>query len=41
MEIHLKASKIDSGPFLDAFPPLSKNKGGTDASGIGGRAGEP
>jgi len=25
MEIYLKASKIDSGPFLDAFTLLNEN----------------
>ena len=36
-ENYLRPSKTDSGPFLDAFSPLNKNKGGADAAGNGGQ----
>jgi hypothetical protein len=46
-EIYLKASKTDSGPFLDAFSPLKKIKGEPMPQAVGdnvprgGRSGEP
>ena len=38
MEICLKASKIDSWPFLGALPPLNKNKGGSRCRRHGARS---
>ena len=36
-KIYRKASKIDSGPFLDASRLPNENKGGADAVGSGGQ----